>query len=191
MGCLNPRQGPAIPATPQPKYPTSCRQHQEQLNRLDVGAPGGDDLGNVTATQFQSGPQTGQGNGPEAHGRTRRREGTRKEQTHRHPTVPDELDAPVPCSKRSQACAMARDCTVVPRSGRRGRRFKSCHPDHICAGHRPAARAVPMPVQAAKYSSRCHRRLLPSRRSVSVVPPSWHWLRSPSSPPGRQGAGSA
>jgi hypothetical protein len=25
---------------------------------------------------------------------------------------------------------MARQCTVVPRSGRRGRRFKSCHPDH-------------------------------------------------------------
>jgi hypothetical protein len=28
---------------------------------------------------------------------------------------------------------------VIPRSGRRGRRFKSCHPDHVCAGQRPAA----------------------------------------------------
>ena len=33
---------------------------------------------------------------------------------------------------------MARQCTVVPRSGRRGRRFKSCHPDQY--SRRPEAR---------------------------------------------------
>ena len=69
-------------------------------------------------------------------------EGTRKEQTQRHPTVLDELGAPLSCSKRAWACAMAQDGTVVPRSGRRGRRFKSCHPDHTCAGHSPAEASV-------------------------------------------------
>ena len=74
-------------------------------------------------------------------------EGTRKEQTRAHPTVLDELDAPLPCSKRPWACWMAPDRTVVPRSGRRGRRFKSFHPDsrlrrsQPCDAGRPAARA--------------------------------------------------
>ena len=31
--------------------------------------------------------------------------------------------------ERRRACSTARQRTVVPRSGRRGRRFKSCHPD--------------------------------------------------------------
>ena len=82
-------------------------------------------------------------------------EGTRKEQTHRHSTVLDELDAPVSCSKRTWACAMARDRTVVPRSGRRGRRFKSCHPDsrlrrsQPCRGLRGQSQARP---EGAKWN---------------------------------------
>src|SRR5664279_1341895 len=55
---------------------------------------------------------------------------TKKEQTQAHRTAPDEQDAPLSCSKRHRPCSTARQRTVVPRSGRRGRRFKSCHPDH-------------------------------------------------------------
>ena len=57
-------------------------------------------------------------------------EGTKKEQTLAHRTAPDEQNAPLPCSERHRTCSTARQRTVVPRSGRRGRRFKSCHPDH-------------------------------------------------------------
>jgi len=56
-------------------------------------------------------------------------EGTKKEQTQAHRTALDEPDAPLSCSERHRPCSMARQRTVVPRSGRRGRRFKSCHPD--------------------------------------------------------------
>jgi hypothetical protein len=56
-------------------------------------------------------------------------EGTKKEQTLAHRTALDEPDAPLSCSKRHRTCSMTRQCTVIPRSGRRGRRFKSCHPD--------------------------------------------------------------
>ena len=56
-------------------------------------------------------------------------EGTKKEQTQAHRTALDEPDAPLSCSERPRACSAVRQRTVVPRSGRRGRRFKSCHPD--------------------------------------------------------------
>ena len=56
-------------------------------------------------------------------------EGTKKEQTQAHRTALDEPDAPLSCSERHRTCSMTRRRTVVPRSGRRGRRFKSCHPD--------------------------------------------------------------
>ena len=52
------------------------------------------------------------------------------EQTLAHRTALDEPDAPLSCSECHRPCSMARQRTVVPRSGRRGRRFKSCHPDH-------------------------------------------------------------
>ena len=88
----------------------------------------------------------------------------------------DELDAPVSCSKRTWACAMARDRTVVPRSGRRGRRFKSCHPDsrlrrsQACGAGRPdAAKYSSTAVQAAKYSGRCPPQTQP--RSAHHYPP--------------------
>jgi hypothetical protein len=51
---------------------------------------------------------------------------------------------------------MARQGTVIPRSGRRGRRFKSCHPDCIPAGQRPApemVRASLLPVQQQNTAS--------------------------------------
>ena len=67
-----------------------------------------------------------------------RSQGTRKEQTRGHRTALDEPDAPLSCSKRHRPCSMTRQCTVVPRSGRRGRRFKSCHPDRY--SRRPEAR---------------------------------------------------
>jgi len=57
-------------------------------------------------------------------------EGTKKEQTQPHRTARDEPDAPLSCSECHRPCSTARQRTVVPRSGRRGRRFKSCHPDH-------------------------------------------------------------
>jgi hypothetical protein len=62
-------------------------------------------------------------------------EGTEKEQTQAHRTALDEPDAPLPCSERHRPYSAARQCTVVPRSGRRGRRFKSCHP---CGDREPA-----------------------------------------------------
>ena len=55
--------------------------------------------------------------------------GNKKEQTQAHRTAPDEPDAPLSCSERHRTYSMTRQCTVIPRSGRRGRRFKSCHPD--------------------------------------------------------------
>ena len=60
------------------------------------------------------------------------------EQTLAHRTALDEPDAPLSCSECHRPCSMARQCTVVPRSGRRGRRFKSCHPDWYPAGQRLA-----------------------------------------------------
>src|SRR5450631_528119 len=65
-------------------------------------------------------------------------QGTEKEQTQAHRTALDEPDAPLSCSERPRACSMARQRTVIPRSGRRGRRFKSCHPDRY--SRRPEAR---------------------------------------------------
>ena len=56
-------------------------------------------------------------------------EGTKKEQILAHRTALDEPDAPLTCSERHRPYSTALQRTVVPRSGRRGRRFKSCHPD--------------------------------------------------------------
>ena len=52
-----------------------------------------------------------------------------KDQTLAHRTALDESDAPLLCSECHSPCSMARQRTVVPRSRRRGRRLKSCHPD--------------------------------------------------------------
>jgi hypothetical protein len=51
--------------------------------------------------------------------------GNRKGTTLAHRTAPDEPDAPPSCSKGPRAYSAARQRTVVPRSGLRGRRFKS------------------------------------------------------------------
>jgi hypothetical protein len=66
--------------------------------------------------------------------------------------APDEPDAPLSCSGCRRPCSMAQQRTVVPRSGRRGRRFKSCHPDQchrslICGHAVPYARR-PTPQQS-------------------------------------------
>jgi hypothetical protein len=60
-----------------------------------------------------------------------RGEGTEKGKTQVHRAVLDEPDAPLSCSERPRPCSAARQRTVIPRSGRRGRRFKSCHPDQV------------------------------------------------------------
>ena len=73
-------------------------------------------------------------------------EGTRREQTPEHPTGPDEPHAPFSCSERAWACWMTRDRPVVPRSGRRGRRFKSCHPDSRVRRSQALPRASPDPA---------------------------------------------
>ena len=67
-------------------------------------------------------------------------EGTKKEQTQAHRTAPDEQDAALSCSERHRPCSKARQRTVVPRSGRRGRRFKSCHPDQCSPRFRDGLR---------------------------------------------------
>jgi hypothetical protein len=71
-----------------------------------------------------------------------------KEQTLAHWTALNEPDAPLSCLECHRPCSMARQRTVVPRSGRRGRRFKSCHPDQChrsptCANAVPCARYPP------------------------------------------------
>ena len=83
-----------------------------------------------------------------------RSQGTKKEQTQGHRTALDEPDAPLSCSECHRPCSMTRQRTVIPRSGRRGRRFKSCHPDCIPAGQRPLpelVRASLAASTAAKY----------------------------------------
>jgi hypothetical protein len=82
-----------------------------------------------------------------------RSQGTKKDQTQGHRTALDEPDAPLSCSERHRPCSVTRQRTVIPRSGRRGRRFKSCHPDRVSAGQRPApemVRAFLLPVQQQK-----------------------------------------
>src|ERR1035437_9472317 len=78
----------------------------------------------------------------------------KKEQTQAHRTAPDEPDAPLTCSERHRSYSTALQRTVVPRSGRRGRRFKSCHPDRVSAGRRPLSELVRASLAAstaAKY----------------------------------------
>jgi hypothetical protein len=75
--------------------------------------------------------------------------GNKKEQTLAHRTARDEPDAPLSCSECHRPCSTARQRTVVPRSGRRGRRFKSCTP-HQC--HRALMRECPA-LRAASHSS--------------------------------------
>ena len=48
----------------------------------------------------------------------------KKEQTQAHRTALDEPDVPLSCSERHRPCSTAPQCTVVPRSGRRGRRVQ-------------------------------------------------------------------
>jgi hypothetical protein len=80
-------------------------------------------------------------------------EGTKKEQTQAHRTALDEPDAPLSCSERPRACSTARQRTVVPRSGRRGRRFKSCHPDQ-CHRSLTCGNAVPCARRPTSQRSR-------------------------------------
>jgi len=62
-------------------------------------------------------------------------QGTEKEQTLAHRTALDEPDAPLSCSERHRTCSTARQCTVVPRSGRRGRRPNPVTSTRVPAGH--------------------------------------------------------
>jgi len=49
---------------------------------------------------------------------------------------------------------MARQRTVVPRSGRRGRRFKSCHPDQWKRSFRPSAGSAKRNAEGTNEKSR-------------------------------------
>ena len=104
-------------------------------------------------------------------------QGTEMEQTQAHRAAPNEPEAPLSCSERRPTCSAARQRTVVPRSGRRGRRFKSCHPEHchpdqhhpehchpdtvtptnVSAGERPARPPPPQP-RAARRNKEEHSR---------------------------------
>ena len=83
----------------------------------------------------------------------KRRRGNRKEQTQAHRTAPDEPDAPLSCSECHRPCSTARQRTAVPRSGRRGRRFKSCHPDQ-CHRSLTCGNAVPYARRPTSQPSR-------------------------------------
>jgi hypothetical protein len=99
-------------------------------------------------------------------------EGTKKEQTLAHRTAPDEPDAPLTCSERHRPYSTALQRTVVPRSGRRGRRFKSCHPDRVSAGQRPAPEMVGaslLPVQQQKHGKYSNdNEIWPARRRAPL-----------------------
>src|ERR1019366_5055270 len=81
-------------------------------------------------------------------------EGTKKEQTLAHRTALDEPDEPLSCSERHRTCSTARQRTVVPRSGRRGRRFKSCHPDQWKRSFRPSAGSAKRNAEGTNEKSR-------------------------------------
>jgi hypothetical protein len=78
----------------------------------------------------------------------------------------------LPCSATNMAAAAGS-------SGRRGRRFKSCHPDRVSAGQRPApemVRASSLPVQQQNTASTATTtRYDPS---VGALPSAWFALRA-------------
>jgi hypothetical protein len=81
------------------------------------------------------------------------------------------------------ACSMPVDDSLARGSGRRGRRFKSCHPDRVSAGQRPApemVRASLPPVQQQNTASTATTTR--SDLSVAGLPSAWFALR-----PGRRG----
>src|SRR5665811_1569575 len=112
--------------------------------------------------------------------------GTEKEQTQAHRTAPD---APLSCSECHRPCSMARERTVVPRSGRRGRRFKSCHPDHSrrslmreCCFLRAASHLPALATEASREQKRTRGNKKESRgrlRRAEEHPASQHEVADP------------